>query len=346
MPPAGKTLSIYFGTAIAVLLASSCTNITEYELIYSAGLNVISPEDFSVVASFPEVKSARCMMPHQGLMYVVSSEGFIYSYDLDSLTLIDQHQIGPPTPSGYNKMIFCPWDNSAYLIGALGYILQLSLPDCEVIDQFSVCASPVDLAITSGTPGYLWVVDGQANSIDQVLPITNVSCHTVNIPDHYRIQCIEPSSFYPDSLLVGTSDGICRIEVLSAGNVRLTWAADLFTSWQSLCSIPYDSNFVAIKGGNAHQVGELCVYDLGTYIIPPPKFYNVDMIDGESFLTAAANDGMHVYALSYVGDGTSRLVSYRYSDPPYGIDREADFQGYPLDLKVSDTGMIYVLTYQ
>jgi len=340
-----RKVRVVLGLMLPVITVSACVDVTEFDMTYDSGLSVISPVDLSLVASFPDMINPRCIMLYPGTVFAASTEGTVYRFDAESYTLTGEYNVGVSSPAGYTQMVFSPVENTAYIIGSMGRLLELSIPECQVIDEFTLCSSPVEMAVTAGVLGYLWVVDGTSNTVYQVDIGTNQSHHSISFPGYCTIKCIEPSGYYQDSLLVGTSLITYKLEALSEGGIRATYVPDLFQSCVSLCSIPYDSNFVAVVGNYPYVIGELCAYDDSFYIDPPPRFYNTDQLTGDNVITAAANDYKHVYALSYLGDGVSRLSSYSYI-APYGINGYADFQGYPVDMKVSESGNIYVLTYE
>ena len=55
-----------------------------------------------------------------------------------------------------------------------------------------------------------------------------------------------------------------------------------------------------------------------------------------------ATDSTHAFVLSSIGESASRLISYNCST--YTVDQQIDLPGFPLDLKVSEDGIIHALT--
>ncbi|MEA3266163.1 MAG: hypothetical protein U9P42_04395, partial [Candidatus Fermentibacteria bacterium] len=136
----------------------NCTDLTEYELAFKAGLHVIAPEDFTVISTISDMPGARSLMIYPGNIFIASTEGFIYRYDSETLELVEAYQVATPSPAGFSQMVYCSLKNTAYLISSLGKILEVSLPECTVIDEFSVCESPTKLALGPGSE-YLFVAD-------------------------------------------------------------------------------------------------------------------------------------------------------------------------------------------
>ena len=333
----------YLLIVLLLLLGLSCTEVTEQNILYTAGLNVYSLPDLSLIASIDVDSDGRCMTVSNEGIFVACTDGYMRSYSRDDHSLIEENQIGPASPSGYSDCEFNIISNSIYLIGTTGNVLEIDIPDCSVVDQFSPCSSPVELEVTMGSPGYLWVVDGQSNRIHQVHLMTNGHCGSIGYPPHFGITAIEASS-YDDSLLVGTTDGFFRLETTGPGVFRSSWVKGVSENCLSLSGIPGDSNYVAVvQYGSSSKIGELCVYDDSTYAIPPSKFYNSFYLSGNYPILEPGGDGEFVYALtSYNGEGL--LTTYSVGIGSREVNQVA-VPGNPLDLAVSE-GEIYVLTYE
>ncbi len=322
---------------VGVVLFSGCTDIAEFDDAFSGGLHIISSVDLSTTSTITGIPGARSLLIYPGNIYVASTEGIVYHYDSESLDLIGEAQVGSPSPAGYYPIVLNGGDNSAYLVGTTGNILELSLPDCIVRDVFSVCQFPVALAVAPGNPPYLYVGDGPTNTVSQVSTRSNRLLESVDL--QYEVICIE-AGWYADSLLVGTSGPAFFIEEYGPSNLLVVDASGL-SHCQSLASIPNDSNFVAVTRS---QVGVVQFISDPVPGEPMIEFVgNID-IQGTNHLVAIGGDWQHAYVLSYIGDFTSRLISYNYVFKQ--IDQIVEIPGFPLDLKASNSGNIYVLTYE
>lgn len=331
------TMRILCAVMFFSIIIMSCTNLTEHEMVFKAGLHVISPGDFSTIGTISDIAGARSLLIYPGNIFIASTEGLIYRYDSETLELVEAYQVAFPSPSGFSQMVYCSLKNTVYIIGPLGKILEMSMPDCTVIDEFSICESPTKLALGHGSE-YLFVADGPSTRVHQVLIDNNEAYDNVFI--YFTINCMEPSP-NPDSMLVGTSAGIDLIEVLSPTDLRGTRLYQQ-GALLALAAVPDDTIFVGIKGIQSASVGIVDVFIPQFVDPPPPEFYGAISIDGTAHFLAMGQDWQHAYVLSYLGDNTSRLISYnyRFSETP----QELDIPGFPLDLKVSGDGVIYVLT--
>lgn len=316
----------------------SCTGLTEYELAYTGGLHILSSEDFSTINTISDIPAARSLLICPDGFLIATTDGVVFSYSTEKPELVGEYTVGLPSPAGYREMVYSSLEGTAYLIGSLGKILEISLPDCNVLDEFSICQSPVKLVVPTGS-SYIFVGDGPSNRIYQVSIENNKPYTSVAI--YFTINCIEPGQ-NPDSTLVGTSGGVNLVEILGPGSLRNT-IMDEPVPCLALAAVPDDTVFVGVKGyPGAVSVGVVDVFNSQVHIPPLPEYYGEIGITGDSHFIAIAQDSVHAFVLSSIGNSTSRLVSYNYTT--YTIDQQIDLPGFPLDLKVSDDGNIYALT--
>lgn len=335
--PTGSACFLY--PFAAVLLLLSCAGVTEYDLNWQSSLRVYSPSDLSLIASYPEMTSPRSMMITPGMVFVASTEGVVYAFDSQTRELLGEYVVGAPSASGYSAMVHSPSEGTAYLTGATGKILELSLPDCQVIDEFSVCSSPFDLAVSSGFRGYLWIADAYSNSIYQIKLSDNSLAGQKAFLDSEIIQCVEPL-WSSDTIMVGTSSLAYRVWNSGSGGLVRTYLLDAMGSFSALDAMVNTQQLAAVKD---NSLGLLDPF--ASYTIPPePSFKKIVYIQGSLHRTGDAGDGQHAFALGYMGDMTCRLWKYYYVGNGDILCSE-DIPGYPLDMQVSGGGDIYVLSY-
>ena len=278
-------------------------------------------------------------MTYPGMIFVASTDGTVYALDAESREITGEYTVGPASSSGYSSMVFSPSEGTAYLIGAMGSILELSMPDCEVLDEFQVCPTPFALEVGDGATQCLWVADAQSNTVYQLKLSNNQKIGSIRYPEEAVVQCMEASPGR-DTLLVGTSFLLYRVEILNGVTLRNTYIPNLTFSAISISAIPNTDSYIAASSGSIGQLNPF-----GYSQVPPLDPYVFrDDLPGALHMTDAANDDHHMIALSYLGDGVSRFSSYNFIGP-MGIDNTAEFEGYPLDFHVSGEGNIYVLTY-
>ena len=316
---------------------TGCHKVTEFDEAFNGGLYVISSQDFTTTNYVPGIIGARSLLVYPGNIFIASTEGVVFRFDSESMTLVDEYIVGTAYPSGFTQMALNASGNSAYLIGSYGQIVELSLPDCTVKDIFTVCHSPVAIAFAPGIPSYLYVGDGPSHSINQVSASTNTLLTSEE--SFFNINCIEPG-WYADTILVGTSDPLIMIQEHGQGSISLN-ASNITgaRNAQAISSIPYDSTFVVVSDST---IGVLEFFENPAPGEPFGAVNNAVRLTGSNHLMAMGTDWQHAYILSYIGDFTCRLTSYNYAFNQ--IDEEVDLPGFPLGIETTSSGNIYVLT--
>ncbi len=327
---------MFFAAAVVSLL--SCAGLTEYDLAFSGGVHVLCPLDFSTIATVTGITGARSLLVYPDGLLIATTDGIVYSYSLDACDLIGEYTVGSPSPAGYIQMAYSSLEDTAYLVGSMGKILEISLPDCDVLDEFSICQSPVKLVVASGS-SYIFVVDGPSNRIYQASIENNKPYTSAAI--YFTVNCIEPCQ-NPDSMLIGTSTGISLLEILGPGALR-SIIVDESVPCIALVAVPDDTVFIGVKGhAGALTVGVVDVFNIPAQTPPLSEYYGEVGIEGNSPFLSIGQDGSHAYVLSHIGNSMSSLVSYNYITNT--IDQQTDIPGFPLDLKVSEDGTIFALT--
>ena len=326
-------------TLFVMLVAfTGCTSITEYEMTNSGVLHILSPTDLSTIHAISGITEARSLLLYPEGFLIATTEGRLLSFAPGSHDLLGEYTVGSPSAAGYHEMAYSSLEETAYLIGSMGKILEISLPECSVQDEFSICESPVKVLVADGS-NYIFVADGPTNQIYQVSIENNVTYTFV--PIYFTINCIEPGQ-NSDSMLVGTSAGINLVEVLGPGSLRnVVLNEDM--PCIALAPVPDDTVFVGVKGNpGAASVGVVDVYNSQVHSPPLPEYYGEVDLAGAFHFVAIAKDSTYAFVLSSIGNSVSRLVSYNYST--FTIDQQIDLSGFPLGLEVSEEGMIFVLT--
>lgn len=322
-----------FPWLILFCLHAGCTDLTEFGNLVSGTLTVYS-EDFSVVAQLQGIEEARNLLIYPGYVFVVKGDGYIDKYSSETLELLGSYKIGQPSPAGYSHSAYSPSENSLYIVGSVGNIIEVSIPDCSVVDDFNVCPSPFHISASNTSPAYLYVSDGSSNAIWVVRAINNNPVDSWVFPA--GITCIEASE--SDTTLVGTELGTYRLEFLPSGG--LTGVYQLTESLLAIDYFPWDHNFAAVTGQSIGIVE--IIIDPVTLL--PALFFGYDSyIEGYNYVLACDID-RYAYVLSYLGENTSRIVKYDMTF--HEISEQFEFSGIPLDMDVSGSGLIYVLTME
>lgn len=324
--------------AVTLFLASGCTDLTEFKGTVAAGIHVISPSSFTVVQTLTGIEAGRSICAtDSGIFLVATTDGTLLRYNASTLEKTGTFIVDQPYSAGFFEMAHSPTENSVYLIGALGKIIEIDIPDCEVLDEFNVCSNPKGLLVGNGRP-YLYITDANSEAIFEIHLISNTwsrICYLKSVP-----VCMAAAQ-NQDTILVGTLDGIDLLTTHGTGTIiRRTY--QLTPPVSSIVTIPENTVLCAVmnfqSGDEVTSITEYWPSGVGTIGI----WRGETPLEGENHCICASRDGIHAYVLSYTGGSVSRLVSYNVET--YSIDDELDLHGYPMDLVVLEDGRILALT--
>ena len=326
--------------AAALLIQSSCTDLTEFDHTLNAGINILQTPGLSVVNTIGDISGARSLCVLPDCFVVVSIEGTVTRFDLESHQQTGSFIIGSPSPSGYFEIEYSPSESTVYIIGALGQILELSVPDMEFLHSFSVCETPVDIEIASLKP-YFYVAGANTCQIYEVSKENNIAGRHCTLASSPICMAIDQCQ---DTMLVGTMG---KTELVATGpDVMRRRVLDFFHGILAIETVPNYNNETRLCAVFDRYSGAMIATIL--YYFPPGIgelcWAGLIPIEGEihHICTDIIGNYSYAYVLSYLGDNTSRLVCYNTTS--YNIESQVDLQGYPLDLEVSPGGTLLVLT--
>ncbi len=315
----------------------NCTDLTEFDHTIRAGINIFSAPDLTVVHTIENISGARSLCPLPDCFIVATTEGMLVRFDIESYEQTGSFTIGSPSSAGYFEMEYSPTESSVYIIGALGQIVELHVPDMEIIDSFSICENPVDIEIgTDSELPWFYVAGATSRKIFEVSFENNAISRSSNLPSSPTCMAISQCQ---DTILIGTLAGTEIVSIVTGPmwhrtmNIPRIVAIETVPNDTTFCSVFYQGstdNLVTILGYFPNPVS------------PAPIWTGTVNISGDIHYMCAESDGSHVYVLSYLGDDISRLVAYNCSD--YFIENQIDLPGYPLDLEISPEGILLALT--
>ncbi len=314
-----------------ILSVSGCKEITEADTLYIGQVTIFNSE-LEEIGSILIDESPGCLMTFPGHLIITTKEGSLLLYDSESLEMLGEYKVGPAAPEGYSEMIYNPSRNSAYLIGAYGNILDIDLPECTVENMFSVCQLPLDLIFGGDDSPYFYATGGIDNKLYRVNTSTNNTAGFVQFDEGIRTVTIHA----PDSILVSSRGGTYivfseSLELMISIRVFMADAKSLGTIWNR-------DYTAAVFGGNLGIVSCHLNEDSTHYVW---TFDEQVEVEGNPF-DICCNEIFSAYLLSYTWNETSALYRYDYSTG--NIMGQVEIQGYPLDLKVTDSNNVFVLT--
>ena len=323
--------------ACALLILSGCTDLTEFDHTLRAGINIIHTPDLSVVHTIENISGARSLCPLPDCFIVATMEGKLIRFDLESYQQTGCFTIGSPSSSGYFEIEYSPTENSVYIIEALGHIVELHVPDMEIMDSFIVCETPVDIEIGPQIElPFLYVAGATSSKIFEVRLGTNTGTRSCTLPSSPTCMAINQAQ---DTILIGTLAGT---ETVSLGTASMRHRTmDHLPRIQAIETIQDDTTLCAVFDyGSSDMIATIVNY------FPPafgePCWVGQKNVYGDIFYICTDSFGNYVYLLRYLGDNKSRLISYNCDS--YAIDGQIDLEGFPLDLEISPGGTLLVLT--
>jgi len=324
---------------LLLALAAGCTDLTEYDGTYSAGVYVISGPDLTISASAGPIRNARSVCPIAGHVWVATTDGRLLDYDSTTMELTATWLVGAASPSAYSEMVFSPMENSVYLIGPFGTILEIGFPDGQMEDDFSVCEAPTLMVVDDDRP-YMYVSDAATDRLLEIRIETNHQsrmCQLASPP-----VCLCNSGNRVDTLVAGTLEGSELLSTIGPGIIR-HWRFDE-SAILEVTGIPDDSIYCAVRrSSGGDEVVTLRAFlpdSMGSTF----GWTGAVPIAGDLHFICSGTDMVHAYVLSYLGGSVSRLVSYDHEN--YLIDGTLDLQGYPMDLEMTPGGNLVVLTIE
>ena len=325
-------------SAAALLILFGCTDLTEFDHTLKAGINIMYPPDFSVVHTIDDISEARSLCVVPDCFIVATTDGTVIRFDLESYQQTGSFIIGNPSPSGYFEMEYCLAENTVYIIGALGQIVELSVPDMEFMDSFIICETPVDIEIASGK-SFFYVADASSCKIYEVSQANNTAWRHCTLASSPTCMAIDQCQ---DTMLVGTMG---ETELVSTGvDVMRRRIVDFFPVILAIEPLHDEYNETRLCAVIDCYSG-VCVATILNYwpgFSSNPIMVGILPIDGDIHYICTDAYGDYAYVLSYLGDSKSRLICYNCTD--YIIEDQVDLQGYPLDLEMSPEGMLLILT--
>lgn len=330
-----------FLMVLGILTFSGCTDLMEFQGTFDVGVHVIDPSSMTVERSVTGIAGARSLCPISNSYFLVATtEGVVNRYDMQTLELLGSSVVDFASPAGFFDMVHSPMEGTVYLIGSLGKIVELELPECQPLDAFSICESPVDLLMAGDGRPYMYVADTAAERVLEVRIETNGVSRICQMKSPPR--CIA-EDHRADTMFVVTLETADIISTVGSGIIHRRTLEDT-TPFLTAADMPMDTVICAVIRSSVSDF----VVTIPRYFPPPEpgRYYQIwtgDVaVEGDSHLICSGDDGVHAYVLSYLGNSVSRLSSYNYQS--YSIDDQLDISGYPMDLDMSASGELLVLT--
>lgn len=316
-----------------IFLATACYSPVEYDVVDQSRIVKLQVSDNTVVGTFSDVTDGRslCSIGNNEFL-VASGSGTLYRFDSPAMELDTSFVIGFGSGSGYGSMI-TPKPGSVYVVGAAGKIIEVSLQTNSVIDEFdagpmpnALCASPISQKF--------YVSDGSDRQIREIDPVSNTVLRTSS-----PLNCVPVSitieSFQNAYLLAASSS-----EEGSVGRVTLSTffvnPISLGSSSSDITAAPAESIWAVVHPEWFAENGSVSI--CSNY--SAPDIFSVAVAGHPTNICSVPGSTLF-YALSYLGDGNSRITAINYFTKE--IIAEIDIPGFPWDITSHANGE-YILT--
>ncbi len=288
-----------------LITALACRNIAENEITIDAGLLIHSSAEPSVTDSFTDIPGAGYLIHYSGKVFVATVGGEIHRFDPETLQLEDLFKTGNFSPSCWSDMAFSPTENSASLIGNMGNIAEVSIPDSILLDQFNIFTSPVALEIAADnpavSPGYLWVLDG-SSKMHKVELTNGVSCDNKSFSAVRTASCLV-DYILPDTVYAGTSRGAELISSSGSGSIGANYYVQTESVW-NIARVQNDSLMVVVHGNNPAWISVIDKDDFTAGLT------NTMFFDGQFQMASGGSDFIHTNDLSCLRKSTVNIAQY------------------------------------
>ncbi|GEM_PF-3383628 len=323
-------------TLITALLPvlSACHDVTEYSGTPEAGLLFLDPATLEVEGTLSGVPGAVSICATgMNSFCVASSEGVLYLYDAVAMELDTSFTIGGQSSAGYGSMVYVPWKSSLYVIGTPGSIIEVGIPGGEIRDVLTCVNAPANLVVNR-TQSYMYVSNPGTNSIFRISTNSN-QVYKVFVFDRTPSEVICGMAGN-DTLLVTTSDpqNIAYVQPIQSSfprTVEFTPVVDMERS-TDLYRVIYTAQYSDPATGVLTAVDSLF----------PFSTYQVTLFDGEPRALQNHTDGLRLFILSVVQNGSYRIHCYHQDFEE--IVNSVDLPGYPVDMTSAGDRLV-VLTY-
>jgi hypothetical protein len=324
--------------AAAFTLASlGCTDLTEFQSALGTGVTVLKAEDLSVIHTIADIPNARSICPTTSFLLVATTEGTVFKYDLDTYQLLESFQVGSASPSGYFDMEFSYYENSVYLIGAFGNIIELGGPSYGIMDIFSICEAPSALEAARENP-FFYVAEPVTNRIYEVRAETNNIVRYCTLDNSPVCMAIDQDE---DTILVGTN-GTTELVSTAFSGVMFRREMPGFPRILSIETVPFDTTLCALFESGQSTFAAVVLHYFPPYGVSCLWTGSAPVSGSSPCFTCVDEEGTEVFILTYIGENMSRLTGYDCRN--YTIVDMIDLPGIPLDLACSEDRVIVLTT--
>lgn len=328
-------------TAVMLLVLVACKGVTEHESTGDYGVTVLDADDLSVLGSMSDMSSGQLVVSMGGNSFIVlCSDGKIYHCDSEALAVDSISSI--PTGGGGGFSDAVKITGSLYVVTGGATVLDISLSDFTVQEEFAVGSAVADICASPTGEGLLYVLDATDGKLREILTLTNTVRETYGL-DYENPVAVEGFLASPASLVIGYDDteGTMTFMDLEVGYEIRFADLDPYSCGKVRC-YPSDSLVYAIRpipGGDGYYS---IFQGYGAWLTPRSM-----QPDGSPVDLALDPDGSFSWVLTSPGGGEAKVYRVDSDSINYGITHQMELQGLPMDITSHAGGeKLLVLTVQ
>ncbi|MCD4848933.1 MAG: hypothetical protein K8R76_12170 [Candidatus Aegiribacteria sp.] len=297
------------GIVLIITLAFlfGCHQVAEFETGATSGVSFVRTSDYTVETVVSGLEGARSICSNGNNEFLVATtEGVLYRVNSQSMVVESSFLIGIPSGSGYSEIIRSTQDNSIYILGPAGKIIEWSLNHNYVIDEFYTGPNPVDICVSPDGSNHIFVIDSGDQTIRKVMTSSNTVIEESNL--YHTPSSVSGYTACPEFVLVACSDDTGSVCLLDVETLNLHTATFTGMPCGEITSSQNDSVFCIIHPGTGSSDGgatlvrarpvpeymeyfpiagtpvSLCSYPYGSY------FYIASLKDGDTVITVLNGD--------------------------------------------------------
>jgi len=327
--------------AMVLTALVGCKGVTEHESTGDYGVTVLDAHDLTVLGSMSDMSNGQLVVSMGGSSFIVlCSDGKIYHCDSEALAVDSISSI--PTGGGGGFSDAVKITGSLYVVTGGATVLDISLSDFTVQEEFAVGSAVADICASPTGEGLLYVLDAADGRLREVLTLTNTVQSTYGL-DYDNPVAVDGFLDSPASLVIGYDDteGSMTFMDLEVGYEMRFASVDPYSCGGVRC-YPSDSLVYAIRpipGGDGYYS---MFQGWGVWLTPRSM-----QLDGSPVDLALDPDGSFSWVLTSLGGGEGKVYRVDSDSINYGITHQVELEGLPMDITSHAGGeKLLVLTVQ
>jgi hypothetical protein len=327
--------------AMVLTALFGCKGVTEHGSTGDYGVTVLDADDLTVLGSMSDMSNGQLVVSMGGSSFIVlCSDGKIYHCDSEALAVDSISSIPAGGGGGFSDAVKIT--GSLYLSTGGATLLDVSLADFTVQEEFAVGSAVADICASPTGEGLLYVLDAADGKLREVFTLTNTVKATYSLGYENPV-AVEGFLDSPASLVIGydDADGTMTFMDLEEG-YEIRFASVEPYSCGGVRCYQQDSLIYAVRpipGGD----GYLSIFQgWGVWLTPRSM-----QLDGSPVDIALDPDGSFSWVLTSLRGGEGKVFRVDSDSINYGITHQVELEGLPMDITSHAGGeKLLILTVQ